>query len=348
MTSLHLIVLIHGYEGSSSDFDNCARLLARKLGNRTVIFKPRSNSGFGGTYDGIENGSIRVWKEVMRKITDLEKDGSGIEAISIVGHSLGGLYARYLLRLLNDCFVFERIQPRFFITMATPHLSVRRPQRGAVNTVFQTVVSAINRTTKELCLEDENTVLYRMTEEPFIKPLRLFKRRLLYANVTNDFQVHYSTASISVLNPYNKNPATMARSAIFTDLTMWSLDRMDERKQHDLLGDVDVDDFAKDDTRGHLLRAMFLRLNDLKWERYDAVFGTMFAHEQIIFKRSLFAGNHVVKHLCEMMMTYDPNINTNRSSDEDEDDAFASADDGAAAAGNEDTASIGRGTPSSL
>jgi hypothetical protein len=169
--------------------------------------------------------------------------------------------------------------------------------------VFHRVASSVSRTTKELCLEDDVSVpiLYTMTDESFMAVLNKFKRRILYSNVSNDFQVHYSTASLSLYNPYNRDPTRAKRSKKYPDLTAWSLAMVEERRQHQDMSELDA--FAKSDPRARLLRAMFARLNSLEWERFDAVFPTVFAHEQIINKRSLFAGRDVIRHLCELFFS---------------------------------------------
>jgi triacylglycerol esterase/lipase EstA (alpha/beta hydrolase family) len=42
--------------------------------------------------------------------------------ISLIGHSLGGMYARYTAYLLDQAGVFAKLRPVTFMTMATPHL----------------------------------------------------------------------------------------------------------------------------------------------------------------------------------------------------------------------------------
>jgi pimeloyl-ACP methyl ester carboxylesterase len=306
---VHLVVFIHGFEGTHSDFDNAERSLleqfeseADRLHERLQVLKPKSNSAFMGTYDGIEKGAIRIWREVMATVSPL---GDDVKAISLVGHSLGGLYARFLARLLDDSFLFERAEPRFFVTLASPHLSVRRPINGPVNFAFQKVAAVACKTSQELCMEDDpvKPILFRMTEDSFVNVLRKFKRRILYSNVSNDFQVHFSTASISMKNPYSSESAPSSRSLHYPDLTEWSLNSVHERKAHVM---DDIEAFAKSDSKGRLLRLMFVRLNSLEWERYDAMFLTVFAHEQIINKRALFAGKHVVRHLADVFLGKDP------------------------------------------
>ena len=306
MTGKHLVVFIHGFEGTDRDFDNAERAFHRFFSakNRTAetltTLKVKGNAGIAGTYDGIEKGAVRIWREVMDEIARL---GDSLKALSIVGHSLGGLYARYVVRLLDDCFVFEKCEPRVFVTLATPHLSVRRPQTTPLNVVFQQVAKKICATARELCLEDDSKspLLFRMTQPSFVDVLKKFRRRVLYANVSNDFQVHYSTASISTFNPYNRDASRTKRSTEYPDLTDWSLASVHARLRHENAEEVEA--FARSDVYRPFLRQMFERLNSLQWERYDAMFLTVFAHEQIINKRSVFAGREVIRHLLNHVFT---------------------------------------------
>jgi len=299
----HLIVFIHGFEGTGHDFDKAEKIFKERASAindelQIRLLKVQCNSTFGGTYDGIEPGAVRIWKSVMQVLRNEENN---IKAISIVGHSLGGLYGRFLLRLLDDCFVFDSVEARFFVSLASPHMSIRRPLTGPFNLVFHHAAKSICRTTRELSLEDNGAspILYRMTEKSFTSVLLKFKRRILYSNVLNDFQVPFPTASISLGNPYNRDKNLLTRSTKYTDLTEWSLNNVEQRLHHDL---EDLELFAKRDPQGRLLRAMFVRLNEISWERYDAVFSTVFAHEQIINKRTFFAGKDVMQHLADTMI----------------------------------------------
>jgi hypothetical protein len=298
LPKVHLIVFIHGLDGTGNDFDNLEHLFLRHFNPDHPIetLKIMANSRFAQTYDGIESGSIRIWKEIMLKIDFLNPN---VKWISFVGHSLGGLYARYVVKLLDDCEIFHRIQPMYFVTLATPHLSVRRPQTRPFNMIFQRLAQVVSKTTKELCLEDDiqSPLLYRMgTDDYFVNTLKKFQKRVLYSNISNDFQVFYSTSSISTFNPYNVDvEARLQRSYKYPDLTAWSLAKVQDR----LMLDEDLSEtFAAKDEKSHFLKQMYRRLNSLGWERYDALFSTVFAHEQIICKRgSMFAGKHVLKHL---------------------------------------------------
>ena len=292
-------MLVHGYDGSARDLDHVALALGGGgfgLGSEVVETLQVS---VGDTHDGVERGAVRVWRQVMRRLN--EKEGK-VERMSVVAHSLGGLYARYVVRLLADCFVFETVTPVVFATFATPHLGVRRPQVNPVDVAFQSVARWVNRTTAELCLEDdaEMPLLRRITDDSFLDPLRRFAVRVAYANVWNDVQVPHYSASISDHNPYasvSRDAGALAAatpSASHPSITAWSLAARGWRPPC-----LNGGGFAHEPLRPRThLTMMLSRLSELGWERYDTVFATLFAHEQIVNKRSLFSGADVVSHFC--------------------------------------------------
>ena len=51
-------------------------------------------------------------------------------------------------------------------------------------------------------------ILARMTGEDYLAPLRLFRRRVLYANVKGDGTVEYPSASVRIDDPYIYVPDT--------------------------------------------------------------------------------------------------------------------------------------------
>jgi len=181
---------------------------------------------------------------------------------------------------------------------------VRRPPKSLFNAAFQGFVKSagehLSLTAQELSLEDPSPqILLRMTEDSFVRVLAQFQRRILYANVTNDFQVLHSTASLLARSPYHgANPAPTTPSATFPSLTQWSLDNAHRAAAAGAV--EDFDDIGSSDARRGELRLMLRSLNMLTWERYDAVFWTLFAHEQIIGKRSLFSGHDVAEHLVSI------------------------------------------------
>jgi esterase/lipase len=59
----------------------------------------------------MDTGGERVAEEVEQKIAELSESGHDITKISVVGYSLGGLIARYVIGLLFHRGIFEKIQP---------------------------------------------------------------------------------------------------------------------------------------------------------------------------------------------------------------------------------------------
>jgi hypothetical protein len=327
----HLIIFIHGYDGSSTDFTNFLQELQYQVANHhhnqtTQPEHPPIHTfsylslNIGSTYDGIEAGAIRAWRQIMQYIQNHQSNcaTTSNNQISIIAHSLGGLYARYLLRLLSDSFIFDQYKPFMFMTFATPHLGIRRNQQTPFNIAFQNIAQRINKTTSELCLEDSATVplLLTMTDSSFIEPLLGFQHRILYANVWNDIQIPYISATISLHNPY-KLPAndfeillstqttqqqlqsTTTQSPTFPSITMYSLQNFPLR----LTSPPAPPTFCQSDVKSNkILSTIYERLRIIPFERYDVLFYTLFAHEQIINKRKWFAGKDVVQHACQRLL----------------------------------------------
>ena len=56
----------------------------------------------------------------------LEKNPGVFDRFSIIGHSLGGIYPKYMLMLRHTCKAFLQLAPMNFVSLATPHLGSRR------------------------------------------------------------------------------------------------------------------------------------------------------------------------------------------------------------------------------
>jgi predicted esterase len=132
--SEHLCVLIHGYgsfhSAQFSDTDRARRLWGtpvhfanvvktlreRYSKERLHILVSERNSGYF-TYDGIETCGERVCQEIEKEIEKLARDGRVLKKLSIVGYSLGGLVARYVIGLLYSKRIFEKIEPAVSISV---------------------------------------------------------------------------------------------------------------------------------------------------------------------------------------------------------------------------------------
>ena len=213
-----LFVLVHGLGGTPEDLTCLERnilLGARREGVAALVLKPGCNV-LARSFDGVRAGATRVADEIRAVVAAHPT----LVDVSLVGNSLGGLYARYAAALLFDvrAGTIAGLRPDAFLTTATPHLGVGPfGYLGLFPSPMRAVVGpALGATTRELTLadggrigaEDEAPLLARMAdadvgsdggrrdEPPFLDALGSFRRRCAYANAVNDFLVAYETASL--------------------------------------------------------------------------------------------------------------------------------------------------------
>ncbi|XP_024022926.1 putative lipase ROG1 [Morus notabilis] len=149
-TPNHLVIMVNGLVGKAQNWKFAAKQFLKKYPNDVVVHCSECNS-LVLTLDGVDVMGDRLAEEVISVI----KRHPGVQKISFVGHSLGGLIARYAIAVLyerditrepkqsqenGDCRTDgpedprseERIkgkiaglEPMNFITSATPHLGSR-------------------------------------------------------------------------------------------------------------------------------------------------------------------------------------------------------------------------------
>ncbi|TYZ66602.1 hypothetical protein PybrP1_008122 [[Pythium] brassicae (nom. inval.)] len=148
LSASHLLVLQHGLHGSEHDFANFVRLVREHLAAEGVYVHAaaRNAATFFQTYDGIDQGGERLADEIEALAARMPH----LRKLSLLGHSLGGLYARYCIGVLLARGFFARVEPMNFITMATPHLGIRRPQRGSVNFMYNSITKKLFHRANEL------------------------------------------------------------------------------------------------------------------------------------------------------------------------------------------------------
>mmetsp|Transcript_29985 Transcript_29985/g.41436 ORF Transcript_29985/g.41436 Transcript_29985/m.41436 type:complete len:417 (+) Transcript_29985:149-1399(+) len=216
----HLVVLTHGLGGCSADMNAIGDCLLKKFGPSHIVLLP-AQSYEGRTTEGVDLCGQLATTEIM-KHCDKYPD---IRRISFVGHSMGGLIARFAVGLLREGNFFKRVEPINLITLATPHLGTRRRPNRWWNPIinYSTASWPLGRTGRQLVLDDSGSLLHLMAEphQMFYQALGRFKKRILYSNVYDDIIVSYSTAAISAFNPYriknqldsSTNPVILRRTA---------------------------------------------------------------------------------------------------------------------------------------
>lgn len=157
------------------------------------------------TADGVDRGGHRVAAEVERALARYPS----VTHYSLVGHSLGGLYARFAAARLQEKFAGVDTAPRplVLMTLATPHVGVRG--RLPIYAVAALRMGLVGRTGSQLLLEDGvddaagahkvQPLLVRMADPhgPFVEALSRFTARIAAAVVSDDDKVPYYSASIA-------------------------------------------------------------------------------------------------------------------------------------------------------
>ncbi|KAI8991140.1 putative serine esterase-domain-containing protein [Mycotypha africana] len=200
---ISLIVLSHGLWGVKSHMSFIEKKLKEKYGNKAYILNSSVNEG-KYSYDGIDICGIRLAKDVQSTISQLEKNGKTITRISFIGYSLGGLITRYAIGYLGRRGLFKKIQPHYYTSFATPHMSVKLPKSTLFSALFNVISGKIvSRTGEQLQLLDgdmfqQRTLLETLSDpnDIYYKYLSQFKVLRCYANIANDRTVPYWTAAM--------------------------------------------------------------------------------------------------------------------------------------------------------
>lgn len=186
-TPTHLVVMVNGIIGSAQNWRYAAKQFCCKYPEHLIVHCSECNYSML-TFDGVDVMGERLAEEVISVI----KRHPGVQKISFIGHSLGGLVARYAIARLygrgvteephqsnGQCRVDESeedscqkynfkgkiagLEPMNFITCATPHLGSRGHKQVPVFCGFYTLekVAArgswlLGRTGKHLFLTDRN------------------------------------------------------------------------------------------------------------------------------------------------------------------------------------------------
>ncbi|POM79781.1 hypothetical protein PHPALM_2475, partial [Phytophthora palmivora] len=153
-----------------------------------LIIKSRANEP--DTSLGVEIGGTRLAKEVVEAVFeyDLSPAVSSYK-LSVIGHSLGGLYARYALVQIMDALSCLHVEYVDFVTICTPHLAQEQQQEGVTDADE---------------IEPPRPLLEVMSDpdSEFIRSLKRFNHGTLVAMTDGDVVVPYPSASMRSYSPY--------------------------------------------------------------------------------------------------------------------------------------------------
>lgn len=268
----HLLILIHGFFASPKIFTNLKNYI--DVNNKSIItYITKSNSHNAGTTAGIIDSTDRITDEVKNIISN----NDNIKYISILGHSLGGIHARCFAKSILPTLRSNNIVPLNVITVATPHLGIRRnTQKTLFNKLFCYVAPKLCKTSQELILEDNDIpLLYKITDIDHINALNCYKNKILYANIFYDWKCPYSTSSCRANNPY-RNLNNIIHSNEYHNISKISFDNPKK-----IIKD-DYDNIYNNDPKKDILRKILKNLQKIEWERYDIISKGIFCHCEII------------------------------------------------------------------
>ncbi|KAF8170960.1 lipid particle protein [Pholiota molesta] len=214
MAPVHLLVLIHGMWGNSSNLAELARI-AREThsspssdGTRLHLLVARRIQK-ELTYDGVDWCGEQVVKEVVETVKELASEGDQVIRFSVTGYSLGGLIARYCLGVLDQRGFFENVERINFNTIATPHCGLPRCKSLLSWITSSLGPKLLSRTGEQFFAVDKwsptgRPLLVVMADPDliFYKALAKFKHIRIYANAINDSTVPYVTAAIETSDPF--------------------------------------------------------------------------------------------------------------------------------------------------
>jgi Putative serine esterase (DUF676) len=194
---VHLVVLVHGLFGNPDEVGTIRESLSGRSSDRHLVLVHSAICNHEKTTDGVVAGGIRLAREVNEWLANVKSRNSATTTqkitLSFVGNSLGGLYARYALALID----WTDIIPAIFCTTATPHLGITAPH------IYLPIGSALEFATAQV-LRETGKDLFRLTSvlqdmtinAVFVEPLSRFRRRIAVANAYyTDFQVPCSSGA---------------------------------------------------------------------------------------------------------------------------------------------------------
>ncbi|KAI8828374.1 putative serine esterase-domain-containing protein [Chytriomyces cf. hyalinus JEL632] len=305
----HLVVLIHGLHGTAGDLAYLAKLLKARHAVDTHVLVPTCNEGKTGS--GIDAQAQRVVDSIVNEASLLGLEKSETIAVSLIGHSLGGLIARMVAHKL--------IQPNFklrhYVSIATPHIgsrfkSIIPPDAAAV---------VAGQTGKELFLmDDKDPLVAALAQAPFLDTLAAFESRTAYGCVQYDLSVGFETSLIRIdnpcLEPFSTRSITAPLKALMNSMPVaYSFNFTSLTSSQPQLRDVstpagEISSVVEPNTDASLvhIQQMLQSLNSLTWTKI-AVFPTrpLFGHVDVIVQDERWNaqfGHSVIQDIVERVL----------------------------------------------
>ncbi|KAJ3277174.1 hypothetical protein HDV01_000226 [Terramyces sp. JEL0728] len=265
----------------------------------TIIQAPLCNQKL--SHDGILECAERYLKWIKSFIGRYED----INEISMLGHSLGlfdlnigGLYGRCLVGLLyKENIIPDRLKPRNFIALSTPHLPPAHQDwlfgKSLRNWGLKML---IGKSGVDLAMDDDQNkpILLQMAEEPYTKPLAMFTKLILYANIRHDPVINYGNALLC------KKDYPVRKAEKLHGQKPWPhVFEHDEPLEYHSCKDLEHDE------------KIMHELMQLPWERYGIVPSRpLIAHADMIIKFKSWSVKHgepIIDHIASHFDEKDQN-----------------------------------------
>lgn len=241
------IVLVHGIDSPLPTHSSKGQAMSHfsiALRQQAVFcrsFVLTSASLYGHTFEGVDVLGERLLQEIEQAVeAERLRDAKKRVRFSIVGHSLGGIVARYVIALLDERGYFDEgkngvFLPVSYMSFGSPHLSVRRAETwlGWIQDFIGETLFRGTRTLDQLMLRDGDgernlPLLVQMSEEDgrFVRALRRFQHLTAVSAVNFDHQVTHSSSSITSRNQFNTKYSYVKYAASFLPCGPRLVDRL--------------------------------------------------------------------------------------------------------------------------
>jgi hypothetical protein len=177
--------------------------LAEKLKSRNCsVLLSKANENIK-SLRGIETCASDLVNEIVDYLSLIHQNNE-VKYLSFVGNSMGGLFIRNAIKLIQESSEMKQFNFKFhkFLTIASPHLGVLKYDlfEGYLpkSQIFRRLAGyGLLQSGKDLMSSGNNSLLYQMaTQSAWLNPLKEFKQRRLYVNLFGDSVVPLATGGI--------------------------------------------------------------------------------------------------------------------------------------------------------
>mmetsp|Transcript_127914 Transcript_127914/g.239243 ORF Transcript_127914/g.239243 Transcript_127914/m.239243 type:complete len:334 (-) Transcript_127914:69-1070(-) len=312
----HLVLLLHGLGGNARDWNSVVRSIRKHASHEAGIAILRPSLALRATLSGAETCAHLALEEVKAALGYYRS----LRYCSIVALSFGGIYGRLLIERMVDqgllgpvneagCPAGVGLQAISFMTVATPHLGVRRSRpNSGFGWAFHKMASCFGcapRLVQEVMLEDNpeapmGPMLLRLVQDDCLNALRIFRHRSCYANVFYDFMVPYGTAAIESCNPFeDRRSRDIERLESFR-----SIARADLSTGQLLTETAGTAMLLNEDPKKPLLEDARDRLNHLGWQKFACLLPALPNAHNAIVGNSLvcWQGRDIAEHIAMQVL----------------------------------------------